>query len=429
MTLRIDNSSRRAAAVLCSAIIAAVIAIAAIPLWRANSFALERTQAGWMRAAQIEPGYGEYWYNLAIVHRTDFEHSNPRQAIVELNRAIADDPRSADYWAELGDAYEEQGDLPQARDAYDHALKNYPSSGDVHWRYGNFLLRQGETAQAYAELHEALITDPKITELAISRIWRATGDAHGLLDRVLPNTDASLRPALKFFCDSLEPDAAMAAWSQIASAGRPQPLKLSFPLVDLLLSRGRSLDAHRVWTQALRLAGAPEPKPDASLVFDGGFEAEPVNGGLDWHLDPIPGAAYELDSGTFHGGRQSLHITFEGTQNVDFQNVKQVIPVTPSTRYEFSGWIKTAAISTDSGIRFVIESDSRSMPKLMLENLVGGHDWTNESAEIATPADAHFLVVVVRRVPSHKFENQISGSAWIDDVSLVSAAGSSSSHR
>lgn len=428
MSLRIDTRSRRVIVLTCAALAAALVSAAAIPLWRADRFAGARTESGWTRATQIEPGYGEYWYNLAVFHRTDIARANPALALSELQRAIADDPRSADYWAELGDAYEAQGDLDSAREAYRRALENYPSSGDVRWRYGNFLLRQNQTAEAYAQLHEALITDPKVTELAISRIWRATGDARALLDEVLPNTDQSLRLALKFFCDSNEIDPAMEAWSHIVAAGRAQPLKISFPLIDLLASRGRSDDSRTVWTQALQLSGTPAPAANASLVYDGGFELESVNGGLDWHLDPEKGTSFELDAATFHSGQHSLRINFDGTQNLDFRQVAQRIPVKPSTRYEFSGWLKTAAISTDSGVRFAIEADSRAVPQAMLENLTGDHDWTNQRVQITTTADTHFLTIEVRRIPSRKFENQISGTAWVDDVSLVPAGTAAGSH-
>ncbi|HET9399516.1 MAG TPA: tetratricopeptide repeat protein [Candidatus Acidoferrales bacterium] len=428
MSFPIESKFQRAAVLIFSALTAAAISIVAIPIWRADSFAGERTESGWTRATQIEPGYGEYWYNLAVFHRTDFEHANPALAISELKRATADDPRSADYWAELGDTYEAEGDLPAARDAYQRALENYPDSGDVHWRYGNFLLRQGQAAEAYAQLRQALVSDPKVTELAISRIWRATGDAKALLETVLPNTDLALQLALKFFCDATEPDAAMLAWQRIVGAGRTQPLKISFPLIDLLASRGRSDDARTVWTQALQLSGTAATSSDASLIYNGGFEEEPSNGGLDWREDTIRGCEVALDSSIFHSGRRSLRINFDGTQNLDYRGVGQRIPVKPVTRYEFSGWLKTAAISTDSGVRFAIEPDSRTMPAITLENLTGDHDWTNEHIEFTTNADTHFLILVVRRFPSRKFENEISGAAWVDDVSLVPADAAAGSH-
>ena len=428
MSFPIDSKFRRAAVLTFSAFAAAAVSIVAIPLWRADSCAGERTEPGWTRATQIEPGYGEYWYNLAVFHRTDFEHANLALAISELKRASADDPRSADYWAELGDTYEAENNLPAARDAYQRALENYPDSGDVHWRYGNFLLRQGQTSEAYSQLREALVSDPKVTELAISRIWRATGDSKALLGTVLPNTDLALRLALKFFCDAEEPDAAMLTWQRIVAAGRTQPLNASFALIDLLASRGRSDDARTVWTQALQLSGTASAFSDASLIYDGGFEAEPSNGGLDWRVDTIHGCEVALDPSIFHSGHHSLRINFDGTQNLDYRGVGQRIPVKPGTRYEFSGWLKTAAISTDSGVRFALEPDSRTMQPVTLENLTGDHGWTNEHAEFTTTADTHFLILVVRRFPSRKFQNEISGAAWVDDVSLVPADAAAGSH-
>jgi tetratricopeptide (TPR) repeat protein len=420
MSAKLNHPLERWIAVSAAALVSALLAFTAIPIWRADALASRHTENGWARAAELEPGNGEYWYDLGLFHRLDFDHADLRKSIAELQRALTDDPRSAYYWIDLGDTYEAVGDAEAARDAFQNAHRSFPASGEVHWRFGNFLLRQGQNNSAFAEIHSALVSDPRLTELAISRIWRATNDEHALLDSVLPNTDAALTKALEFFGNAGETDAAMAAWQKIVAAARPEPLKLSFTLIDLLANRQRSSGAAKVWSEALRLNGARSPD-DESLIFDGGFEADSANGGLDWRLQPEKGFAYEYDASVFHSGKRALRINFDGTQNLDFQQIWQRVPVKPSTRYQFAAWLRTAAISTDSGIRFEIRQDGKSAPSFLFDGLTGDHDWTAEQNQFTTAPDTYSLVVIVRRTLSRKFDNQISGTAWIDDVSLVPA--------
>jgi len=418
MSTRLNHPLQRWIVVSVSAIVSALVAFTAIPVWRADALASQHTESGWTRAAELEPGNGEYWYDLGLFHRLDFDHADLRKSIAELQRALGDDPRSAYYWVDLGDTYEAIGDADAARNAFQNAQRSFPASGEVHWRFGNFLLRQGQNSSAFIEIHSALVSDPRLMELAISRIWRATNDEHALLDSVLPNTDAALTKALEYFGNAGETDAATAAWQKIVAAARPEPLKLSFTLIDLLANHQRSSDAATVWSEALRLSGVGSPA-EKSLIFNGAFEADSANGGLDWRMQPEKGFAYEYDANTFHSGKRTLRLDFDGTQNLDFQQIWQRVPVKPSTRYQFSAWLRTAAISTDSGIRFEIRQDGKSAPSFLFDGLTGDHDWTAQQNQFTTAPDTYFLVVILRRTLSRKFDNQISGTAWIDDVSLV----------
>ena len=53
------------------------------------------------------------------------------------------------------------------------------------------------------------------------------------------------------------------------------------------------------------------------------------------------------------------------------------------------------------------------------ENLTGSHAWMPVDVDYTTGPQTHFLIVQVRRAQSHLFENKLSGTAWIGDVSLT----------
>ena len=92
----------------------------------------------------------------SIGRQWDLDNTDSTQTINYFLRAVAIDPRSATYWTELAGAYETANQVAAARQAYQKALDNYPASSEVHWRYGSFLIRQGEIGQGYAEIHLVL---------------------------------------------------------------------------------------------------------------------------------------------------------------------------------------------------------------------------------------------------------------------------------
>ena len=178
----------------------------------------------------------------------------------------------------------------------------------------------------------------------------------------------------------------------------------------------------RVW-KPLRSAGAWEPPNNGDQVLDGGFEREPVNGGFGWRRRPAGGAAIELDSTSPRSGLSSLRIDFDGTTNINFNHWLQYVPVMPRTRYRFRAFLRTLEISTDNGIRFSVYDPGRARAvNLLTPNLTGTHPWTPQEAEFTTGPGTRLLVVVVRRLPSRKFNNKLSGTAWVDDVSLTLAS-------
>jgi tetratricopeptide (TPR) repeat protein len=388
--------------------------------WYADHLAASSQPTDWLHAAQIEPGNGDYWYKLGFNRQWDLNDTDASQVITYLRHAVTIDPRSANYWMALAGAYESAGELPEAREAFHTALQDYPSSAEAHWRFGSFLLRQGETAQAYAEIHFALQIDPRLIPLAISRVWPATHDAEALLNDVLPNSEDSQQQALEAFSYDDQVDPALAVWKHMVTAREAIPIQAVFPLENILLGANRADDAREVWRQALAASGHPdEAQTGNSLVFNGGFEYDATNGGLDWHLVPTPGVTYDYDTANAHSGKRALRLTFDGEQNPNLASVYQTVTVRPNTRYHFEGYIRTSGVTTESGVRFFIEFAGANQPPLTLDSFTDTHPWEKQSADFTTAPDEHVVVVRLYRAKSVRFSNNLAGTAWVDDISVV----------
>jgi hypothetical protein len=208
----------------------------------------------------------------------------------------------------------------------------------------------------------------------------------------------------------------------MVSAGKPIPIKDVFPLENILIEANRGDDAREVWRQALVASGTPgEAQTGNSVIFNGGFEYDATDGGLDWHLVPITGVNYDYDSANAHSGKRALKLTFDGEQNPGFETVYQNVMVQPNTRYHFEGYIRTAGMNTESGVHFFIAFAGTALPPVIMDNFFGDHPWEKQSADFTTGPDERRIVVELYRTKSVRFDNKLAGAAWLDDISIVPA--------
>jgi hypothetical protein len=322
---------------------------------------------------------------------------------------------------DLADAYELSGNISAAEQSFRTARRLYPISAQVAWRFGSFLLRQNRIQDGFAQIHRAVVTDPKLAPLAVSRCWLMNHDVDAILENVLPDQQDANWAALQFFVQARERAAAMTVWKRIAGHHEKFPVSQAFPFLDMLLETGGESDARSVWVQALSAAGI-EARTDSSgsLLWNGGFETEPLNGGFDWRIAPAAGARMAWDNETFHSGKHSLRVDFDGSANVNFEHVWQYVPVQPGTRYRFVAFLRTEGLNTDSGIRFEIRDVSHpGNPSSFTPGLLGTSGWLGQNVEFTAGSDTKLVKLVVRRTPSEKLANKIRGTAWIDDVACL----------
>lgn len=380
------------------------------------------TLKGYERATQLEPHDASNWYFLGRYWQYNLENPDTGRAILAYGTALSYDPRSADTWMDLGAAYESESQIADARQAFVQAEHDYPLSPEVSWRYGNFLLRQGELSAALGQIRHAVEVDPVRAAAAFSLCMRVEPNINAILDGVLPRSQEVYLNIVSTLTAQGKIDQALIVWSRLAALHPRFSLRESYTFVDALIERRRMQDALQVWDEALIFAGiARPPDPPGSLVWDGGFESEVKGGGFAWRYPSfVSGVQINLDQKEKHNGNRSLRLTFGGLENVDFSDVCQIIVVQPSTAYRFSAWVRTQSLSTDQGVRFGLHSISDSQNSTAwTDDLHGTNPWTNVSLPWTAGKEVGEMQLCVRRLPSAQFENKIFGSAWIDDVVLV----------
>jgi tetratricopeptide (TPR) repeat protein len=375
------------------------------------------------RGAEIVPEDGDAWQRLGRATQWDLVRPNVSDAIQDYRKALQHDPLSADYWMDLAIGYEDLGKNDQARDAFEHAKRVYPGSAEVAFNYGNFLLRHGDNSNGYAEIQRAISIDPSLVSLAISRGWGSRADAEELLDHVLPADANAYLQALDFFSSIQQDDAALVVWKRLVALGKPISISRTFPFLDELIAENRSDVVRQIWPQALAAAGLPsKPPANDSVIWNGDFGNDFINGGLDWRWDPIPDVAIDFDSEPPPDGGRAVRLDFEGGTNLDLHAPVQYVPVEPNQTYHFRAAMRTQGITTESGVHFsIIDPNHPGRLNANTPDLTGSHAWGPVEADFETSGDTYFLLIRLLRTPSRLFENRLAGTIWIASVSLTRA--------
>jgi hypothetical protein len=191
--------------------------------------------------------------------------------------------------------------------------------------------------------------------------------------------------------------------------------------IEFLISRGELNEAFQIWKARLREEGL-SPPTEGDLITNGGFEKEKIlGGGFDWKIEKVPGAEIIFDSSTAMEGKNSLKIVFNGKENVNFHHVHQFVSWKPDTEYLLKVNMRTQAVTTKSGLKIEISGIGPAFYKAS-EALVGDNEWKEVTVAFRTPPQSQGGLVRIRRERTDKFDRYISGTVWIDHVSLAEKA-------
>jgi len=397
----------------------------------ASHYALSSNPENWERASRIEPDNPETWYRLGRFRQLDFDNADIPLAISYYRRAIQLNPRSPYYKLDLAGTLEDAGNNGEADSYFRAAQAAYPISAEVSWKYGNFLLRQNRLPEAYAEIHRAVIVDPRLISLAVSRVWHSDPDIHLLLGQVLPDTAEAYSQALAFLTDAQNPAAALEVWNRLIAKDSQTDWKLVFPLTDMLVSQEKFEEAGIVWRQAAgKDVGSAPAYAGNSLVYDGGFEKDISGGGFGWRQSDAMGADFDFDTDVKHSGSRSARLIFDGSENLSYEGLIQYVLVSPDTHYRFQGFLRTDQISTESGMQFeIVDLKDQLHLDVVTPNETGTLPWTLEQIDFATGPNTHLILIRLVRRPSGRLDNKLRGTVWIDDVTIVPHGASNEAPR
>ncbi|MGH9447353.1 MAG: tetratricopeptide repeat protein [Terriglobia bacterium] len=378
-------------------------------------------------AAALDPGDADYALRLGRLYQYSVRDARPQAAIQELTRAATLNSYDPQAWLDLGTALELQGNTRKAETCLRRVDYVAPDIPDYQWDIGNFFLLHGDTDEAFHHFNMVLAGNLGYGQTIYNMAWKASGDAGKILQELIPADDYNWLDYLGYLLATHRLADATAVWDRIAASPEKFAPSRVAGYIDALISSHQPDEAYKVWG-VLRDKGLIPPTDEATpenRVENGDFEEQPLNMGFGWRIAQITGIFVGLDSSVYHSATHSLLIQFPGTQNFEYRNVYEFVPVTPNHYYRLMAYMKTDGITTDSGPRMEVRDAYNPAALDKYSDALTGTTaaWHPLSIYFRTGSKTSLVFVVIARPASGEFENKIAGRVWVDDVSVVPESG------
>jgi len=349
--------------------------------------------------------------------------SNLTEGVAQARRATALNPNKSDYWLTLASACESVRDNACADQALQRALVLSPMVPLVWWEAGNHYLRTDRPAAALPCFRRLLELSPDYAAPTFDLTLHTYGDSKMILENVVGGgKDPRLALAFADFLSANNDfDTAHQAWTQIAGRGSPFPFVAIRPYMERLLSHGRYQEARAIWLHLERLGVIAKPagSEQGNLVFNGGFEQPPLGAGFDWRSQPSPYASVDFADSSPYEGTHCLRVDFPVSQNDEFEPVYQIIPVASNQAYTVAAYVRSRDLTSDSGPRLrVTDPACPSCLDASTATTVGSTPWHTVTLNFSAGPQTQAMRVSVWRPRSQTFPTEITGTFWLDAVSL-----------
>jgi len=344
-------------------------------------------------------------------------------AVIRLYQtAVRLSPFDAGYTADLAQANDWAGRTDVALPLFQRAQQLFPDAPEINWKLANFYIRSGNSGDALPALKKILSSNIIDKNQVFALSDRAGINSVTVVENLLPPDVPAYFAYLNFEAQRGNFPAAQQTWNRLLSLGSPFDPKEAFPFLDALIKSHELDSASQVWSSLISRFPdrIPSPASANNLVTNANLQADILNGGFDWRVFPVSGILVSQDSTGPTADARSLRIEFDGTQNLYYGSVLQLVPVQPRTKYTFSAFTRSQAITTDAGVGLQI-SDGYDPNKILgsTDPLIGTTPWSEQSFSFETPAQTRLLIVRIVRLPSQKFDNKIAGAFWFSRISLT----------
>jgi hypothetical protein len=328
-------------------------------------------------------------------------------------------------WQGLGQALSRQGDSLAADQALSHAA----------WTQAQFrrliseprLIEHGRwlpAAQAAEQLQLWSLADFLYQRVALAE----TADPAVCLSGARVALELAAWPAAE-------------QWARCALASDPRWPAANWRLVQALTQQDRWAEARAVLVELARaepavlhtaqaaaivaevearlpsdqaLSASPElrlawQEQSANLIVNGDFE----DGYLGWVLWPETGSHTLPDTTRAYSGLQSMHIEFDGSQDVNFFQFYQVLAVEPGQAYSLTAQIWAEDFTGEMGLE--VRQDDMFVGIAALDPAAAGR-WSPVALIFTAPQGVEHVGITVRR---YSGQGLVSGHLWLDHLRLA----------
>src|ERR1039457_3973453 len=311
------------------------------------------------------------------------------------------DPANPLVWCAYAQVLSVHGETQQAQSIFDHAITLGPGMSPVLMRAANFDFTHGRREHGFLLSARILSQTSAFDEIIFSYLQRADVPAGMLLGTAIPAASRPARSWLGWLRAHGSDQDLCDTWTWMQRNALLDE-KSAGEVAWTLWNRASYRTAHTLWTSWLGTT---------RLLANTRFDTAPRETPFDWALGSSPVVAVTRADG--------LDVRFSGTENVAFSGVRQ-FPVVPPGRYRFSAEVSSDNLTTDQGPFFrIFDPANPGRPNAESAPILGTLMRTWIGVEFTVTRGTEALAVELERRPSQNFDNRISGTLHIHQVSLV----------
>jgi len=369
-----------------------------------------------LSAVSYDSRNATYYYLLGRLYHYRIEGADMAKAVRCYKESLSLNPVQGGCWLDLAKAYQAEGMMADADYALQRSMRLMPQNPAVMWEAGVFYLINGNIGLSLRNLKEFILLRPDRQTDAYDIVWKLSLEPEYILNSLIPDSYPYYKQYLSYLINTNRIESSMALWKRMERFMVEKEIFIKY--IDFLIFKRQYAEAERVWKKYVREKFGEQLEGDSPLIWNGSFEYEILNGGFDWKINETKGVDVFLDRDIHLFGGNSLGVSFDGTVNPDITIASQVVRVAPDSKYLLRSNLKTESLTTTNGIFFSVEGhDCRNLYKKS-DVITGTNFWKEISIEFEVPAECSAIWVKIRRGKSYKFDNKISGYAWIDAISM-----------
>ncbi len=336
----------------------------------------------------------------------------------EIMRAINLLPRDYFVWLELGRARDFANDEAGALAALDNAVKLAPHYADVAWQLGNTLLRGGRQTEGFAELRRAALRNPRLWPALIDLAASLTGDLRQVELMLKPETKEASMAFARYYAKHDKPSDALRQFTSVAEPDENQRIAL----LSELFAAQHYAAAREIW-----LLREGKNYSDSKLqITNGGFEfaLTPDEKWFGWRISKAPSVLQiATDLVNPQSGEGSVRVDFSGDALADNQLLWQYVPLTTTSTYSLSFYIKTKEIvSGGLPVMSVIGLNGNKRELLASSGPLpsGTTGWRKFEIPFTGKPQTKGISIELQRKGCSSPPCPLFGSLWLDDFTLRS---------
>ena len=334
----------------------------------------------------------------------------PDEAAKSLERATSLRYRDDYLWIELGNTREDLGDTEGSLAAMDQAVRWAPYYAQTRWQRGNLLLRMGQANNAFTDLRNAAVANPRYAPNLIDLAWGISRNDSRTTEALLDIKDDKARLALiRFFARN-------GKGKEVSDQFRKIMAPISAEEGDQI---ARLLFNAKAFKEAFDLRRNCETREPS--VFNGGFEDPLVfnDSGFDWIIAPQQRNRLAIDVSEKLSGAKSLQINLDNSWAPGTTLLSQTFIVKPASSYRLSFAVKTKDLVTGGPPLLFINDATNDQLLARSENFpTATTAWTKLNVDFTTLPTSQAAVIRLQRSNCDSSPCPIFGTLWLDEFSV-----------